>query len=232
MAHEVMASWLQRLKHYRLFKWLIFLLLLPYILTLFYLVIPAPSTLMLYDLAILRLPKRDWVSIEHISPNVIRAVLTAEDSAFCTHHGFDFKQLGKSVEKAMDYDAPIRATSTISQQTAKNLFLWHGRSWLRKILEIPLTAYIEIVLPKKRILELYLNIAEWGDGIYGIEAASQHYFGTSAKYLSAYQATLLAAALPNPLERRANNPSGYYLNYALNLQRRLGNSAADSSCVK
>lgn len=221
-------KWLRR----KITRYALIILLVPFFLTLLYRFIPPPSTLMLYDIVHFRLPEREWVSLEQISPHLIKAVATAEDSAFCDHYGFDFRQMGKSVEKAWDNDTPLKATSTITQQTAKNLFLWHGRSWLRKLFEAPLTLWIELVLPKRRIFEIYLNIAQWDEGIYGAEAASQHHFGTSAKNLNAYQSALLAASLPNPVARNASAPSAYHARYAINIQKRMSNATPNLSCLK
>lgn len=142
-------------KHVFIRRWVIrsaaFFLLAPYLLTPLYFVLNPPSTLMLLDWATLNPVQRSWVKLEKISPNMIRAVLNAEDDTFCDHFGINFTQLEKSIEKAEKRNKPVRATSTISQQTAKNLFLWHGRSWLRKALEVPLTFWLELWLPKARI---------------------------------------------------------------------------------
>ena len=204
----------------------------PLLLTLCYRDLPAPSTLMLYDIATLHWPQRDWIAINDVSPHAINAVLSAEDSAFCQHLGFDFRQLSKSLERALDEDRPLRGTSSISQQTAKNLFLWHGRSWFRKALEAPLTIWLELTLSKQRILEIYLNVAEWGDGLYGIEAASQQFFNISAKHLSSYQASLLATALPNPRKRNPARPGPTHRAMAINIQKRMINSSPDLSCLQ
>ena len=209
---------------------LITALLIPIFLTLAYRFVPPPSTLMLRDILFFTLPNRDWVSLKNISASAVNGAIASEDSAFCTHHGFDFKQLERSVEKSFDRDKPVRATSTISQQTAKNLFLWHGRSWLRKGLEVPLTGILELLLPKKRILEIYLNIAEWGPHIYGIEAASRYYFNTPARNLSAQQAALLIAALPSPKRRNAAKPSLFHLVLAASISRKINQQ--DTSCLR
>jgi monofunctional biosynthetic peptidoglycan transglycosylase len=215
----------------RLLKLLAFLLLAPYALTVIYLFVPPPSTLMLADLAAFTLPRRDWAPLEKIAPSLAASVIAAEDGAFCSHFGFDFAQLEKSIDQAAE-GGKLRGASTISQQTAKNLFLWNGRSWLRKALEAPLTVWMEIILPKRRILEIYLNVAQWGDGIYGIEAASQHYFGTSAATLSIYQAALLASALPNPKLLSPINPGPAQLAQATIIRRRAQSHGPDLSCLK
>lgn len=151
----------------------------------------------------------DWVSMDEISPWMGLAVIAAEDQKFPDHWGFDVS----AIEKALAYNERnenrIRGASTLSQQTAKNLFLWDGRSWVRKGLEAGLTLGIETVWSKKRILTVYLNIAEFGDGVFGVEAASQRYFHKPASRLSPSEAALLAAVLPNPLRFKASAPSGY-----------------------
>ncbi|STO60940.1 biosynthetic peptidoglycan transglycosylase [Canicola haemoglobinophilus] len=149
-----------------------------------------------------------WVPLEKISWQMQLAVIAAEDQLFAQHHGFDWN----SIEKAILHNqqsSRTRGGSSISQQTAKNLYLWHGQSWLRKGLEIPVTLSLELLWNKKRILEVYLNIAEFGRGIFGVEATSQHYFKKSAQYLTQQEAALLAAILPNPIIFKANNPSAY-----------------------
>jgi monofunctional glycosyltransferase len=205
---------------------------LPYVLAVVYLLVPAPSTLMLVGWLSGQKVEREWVPLNQMSPHLINAVLTAEDSAFCEHFGFDIEQLGKSIEKAKKRGKPVRATSTISQQTAKNLFLWHGRSWLRKALETPLTLWIEAIWPKKRILEVYLNIAQWGNGIYGAQAAAQAYFGVSAAKLTGSEAALLATALPSPTRRAANRPNASHALRAQQVWFRVKNQAPDTSCLK
>ena len=149
-----------------------------------------------------------WVDFDRISPHLAVAVIAAEDQRFPDHHGFDFHAIGR----ALEYNASnrtVRGASTISQQTAKNLFLWSGRSYLRKGLEAGLTVGMETVWSKKRILTVYLNIAEFGDGIFGVEAAAQRYFHKPASQLTPGEAALLAAVLPNPIRYRADAPSGY-----------------------
>ncbi|KAF6659863.1 monofunctional biosynthetic peptidoglycan transglycosylase [Enterobacteriaceae bacterium EKM102V] len=148
----------------------------------------------------------DWVGHDEISPWMGLAVIASEDQKFPTHWGFDVA----AIESVLDNsDSRMRGASTLSQQTAKNLFLWDGRSWIRKGLEAGLTVGIETVWTKRRILTVYLNIAEFGPGIFGVEAASQHYFHKPASRLTAADAALLAAVLPNPIRYRAAAPSGY-----------------------
>ncbi|TDQ59766.1 monofunctional biosynthetic peptidoglycan transglycosylase [Mesocricetibacter intestinalis] len=150
----------------------------------------------------------DWVSLDKISPSMQLAVIAAEDQRFVEHYGFDLS----AIEQALQYNRRsnrIRGASTISQQTAKNLYLWHGQSWLRKGLEVPVTLVLETLWSKKRILEVYLNIAEFGEGVFGVEAASQRYFNKPAQALNASEAALLAAVLPNPIAYKANRPGSY-----------------------
>ncbi|EPJ0880550.1 TPA: monofunctional biosynthetic peptidoglycan transglycosylase [Citrobacter freundii] len=151
----------------------------------------------------------DWVSMDEISPWMGLAVIAAEDQKFPEHWGFDVSAIEKALVHNERNENRIRGASTLSQQTAKNLFLWDGRSWVRKGLEAGLTLGMETVWSKKRILTVYLNIAEFGDGIFGVEAAAQRYFHKPASRLSLSEAALLAAVLPNPLRFKANAPSGY-----------------------
>ncbi|MDW2645031.1 monofunctional biosynthetic peptidoglycan transglycosylase [Citrobacter sp. HN-141] len=151
----------------------------------------------------------DWVSMDEISPWMGLAVIAAEDQKFPDHWGFDVSAIEKALAHNERNENRIRGASTLSQQTAKNLFLWDGRSWVRKGLEAGLTLGIETVWSKKHILTVYLNIAEFGDGVFGVEAASQRYFHKPASRLSPSEAALLAAVLPNPLRFKASAPSGY-----------------------
>ena len=164
--------------------------------------------------------ERDYVSIDDISPNLVNAVVVAEDGLFMYHHGFDVKQL-KQAYKENQRGRRVRGGSTISMQTAKNCFLPHKRSMLRKAAEAYYTSLIELVWGKKRIMECYLNIVEFGDGIYGCEAASQHYFGHPASKLTKREAALLAASLPAPLKRNSAHPSSYHRGYASTIQGRM-----------
>ena len=151
----------------------------------------------------------DWVSMDEISPWMGLAVIAAEDQTFPDHWGFDVAAIEKALSHNERHESRIRGASTLSQQTVKNLFLWDGRSWLRKGLEAGLTVGVETVWSKKRILTVYLNIAEFGDGVFGVEAAAQRYFNKPASRLTQSEAALLAAVLPNPLRFKAAAPSGY-----------------------
>ena len=153
--------------------------------------------------------KHAWVSIDAISKNMTLAVICSEDQNFMNHFGLDIKAIERSVAASKKGARRLRGASTISQQTAKNVFLWPGRSWVRKGLEVYFTMLLEIFWSKQRILEVYLNSIEMGNGIYGVEAASQYYFKKNARNLSRSQAAAIAAVLPNPREYSANPPSPY-----------------------
>jgi len=152
----------------------------------------------------------DWTPYADISPHAALAVLAAEDQRFPDHWGVDFVELQKAL-KHIRKGQPTRGASTVTQQVAKNLFLWSGRSWIRKGLEIWFTVLLECLWPKQRILEVYLNIAEFGELTFGVEAASRRFFNKSAAHLTAGEAARLAAVLPNPLRYRADKPSHYVL---------------------
>jgi monofunctional biosynthetic peptidoglycan transglycosylase len=152
--------------------------------------------------------KKDWVSLQKISPNLSQAVVAAEDNEFLEHYGFDFDAI-KKAQKYNETHKKTKGASTISQQTAKNVFLWPDRSWVRKGLEVYFTALIELFWGKERIMEVYLNVIEMGDGYYGAEAASQHFFNKPASLMNRAEAALIAATLPNPRIFRADKPSDY-----------------------
>jgi monofunctional glycosyltransferase len=183
------------------------------IVTAIYRIVPPPLT----PLMVIRLfdgnwISKDWVSYDDISPNLASAVIAAEDSGFCEHWGFDLEAIQKAL-RHNEKSGRLRGGSTISNQTAKNAFLWPGDTLLtryaRKAVEPYFTLLIELMWGKRRILEVYLNVVEWAPGIYGAEAAAQHHFRTSAAQLSRRQAALLAAVLPNPRRFSAGKPSGY-----------------------
>ena len=164
--------------------------------------------------------KHDWVSIDKISKNLQLAVICSEDQNFLKHNGFDMK----AIEKAYDNNLKgkkVRGASTISQQTAKNVFLLPHRSWLRKGLEVYVTFFIELIWTKKRIMEVYLNSIEMGNGIYGAEAASQYWFNKSASKLTKSEAAAIAAILPRPLKYRANPPTTYIANRKLWIMKQM-----------
>lgn len=155
--------------------------------------------------------KRDYVSLRDISPQASLAVIAAEDQLFPDHNGFDIKSIQKALDSNKKKPSRVRGASTISQQVAKNVFLWQGRSWLRKGMEVYFTFMIEMVWGKKRILEVYLNVAEMGKGVFGIEAAAQKHFKKTAKKLTRTESAKIAACLPNPKKYSVNPASKYIL---------------------
>jgi monofunctional glycosyltransferase len=226
-----------RQKKYGLFGWLLrfsmYVLCLPLVLTLVYVAIPPPFT----NVMILRAIggygiTKKWMPIDLISPHLARAVITSEDARFCEHSGVDWTEIQNIVEDVFDDDeGAVRGASTISMQTAKNVFLWDGRSIVRKGLELPLAAWMDLVWTKKRMMEVYLNIVEWAPGIYGAEAAAQHHFKKSAAALSRREAALLAAVLPNPIKRKAGKPSRRVRAAADRIQQRLVEMGPYLTCV-
>ena len=165
-----------------------------------------------------------WASLEQISPHTAIAVIASEDQQFPFHAGFDFDSIREAV-RASEHGRRLRGASTISQQVAKNLFLWPGRNFVRKGLEAYFTVLIEALWPKERILEMYLNVAQFGDGVYGVQAAAQRFWRKPAARLTSAEAALLAAVLPNPLRLHADRPSRYVLerrDWILGQMRELG----------
>ena len=193
----------------------------PLAMVLFYRFVPPPIT----PLMVIRLVQghglnKDWMPLSAISPDLQRAVMAGEDGKFCTHHGFDWS----AIDNAMDvYEegGHVLGASTISMQTAKNLFLWPGRDFVRKGVEAVFTVMMEALWPKRRIMEVYLNIIEWGPGIYGAEAASRHYFHKPAALLTHSEAAALAAVLPSPLKRSPVVPEGYVASYMRTISSRM-----------
>ncbi len=172
--------------------------------------------------------KKDWKSLDEISPNMPLAVMASEDQLFLEHFGFDFKSMQKALKNNSKRPKRIKGASTITQQVAKNVFLWQGRSYLRKGLEAYFTLLIEVCWSKKRIMEVYLNVAEMGNGIYGVEACARKCFYKSAKSLTRPQAALIAAVLPNPRRWSPAKPTGYILqrkNWIVRNMDNLGNIA-------
>jgi monofunctional biosynthetic peptidoglycan transglycosylase len=167
--------------------------------------------------------------IHQMSPELPKAVLAAEDARFCLHGAIDW---GAVTDALDDESGPRRGASTITMQTAKNLFLWSKRSYVRKALEVPLAIWIEFLWPKQRILEVYLNIAEWGPGVYGAEAAARHHFNKSAAALTAREAALLAAVLPNPIKRVAAKPTPGVRRYAKRIQARVEGTVPFLECLQ
>lgn len=193
-------------------KWLLILLLLSLLPVLLLRWVPVPGSMLMAERWLearqhqpeLRL-QQEWLPYRKIPDNIKMAVIAAEDQRFSSHYGFDLQAIQAAIEHNQR-GGSLRGASTLSQQVAKNLFLWSDRSWLRKGLEVWFTAAIEALWPKQRILEVYLNIVEWDQGVFGIEAAAQQHFGISARYLSDQQAAQLAAVLPNPRNWSAANP--------------------------
>ena len=208
------------------------LLALPYAITPFYVVVNPISTVMLWrDLSGERVVHQ-YVPLERISSALMLAVIIAEDGRFCSHHGVDFTELRGAIADAEDLE-DLRGGSTITQQVAKNLFLWPGRSFVRKALEFPLALWIDLILSKRRVLEIYLNIAEWGpNGEFGVEAGSRRAFGKPARDLSRYQAATLAAVLPSPSKRDARSPGPGLGRLAGLYVSRSGRSPEAANCVR
>ncbi|HEV7436686.1 MAG TPA: monofunctional biosynthetic peptidoglycan transglycosylase [Pseudorhizobium sp.] len=220
----------------RIFRRLILLglalLVAPYLLVLVYAAafVHPVSTLMLADLLKLQGFDRRWVSLDEISPNLVQAVMMSEDGQFCRHGGVDWGEMKVVVQEALEGET-TRGASTIPMQTAKNLFLWNGRFFVRKVLELPLAITADFVWSKRRMMEIYLNIAEWGHGIYGAEAAAQHHFGVPAKELTRRQAALLAVSLPNPITRVASKPGKGMQRLAGVVERRARSSGEYITCI-
>ena len=210
---------------------LVCLLLVPYALTPLYLLVRPVSTPMLWRWARGERVERIWTGIDAMSPALPPTVLVAEDDRFCQHAGVDWLGVQTAIEDAEDGD--IRGASGIPQQVAKNLFLWPGRSYLRKALEVPLAYWIDFVLGKRRTLEIYLNIAEWGpSGEFGAEAGARRAFGRSARELTLHQAALLAATLPNPVRRNAARLSPVLMRLAAVYEVRALRSPQVDRCVR
>jgi monofunctional biosynthetic peptidoglycan transglycosylase len=195
-----------------------------------YVVVPPVSTLMLSRWVTLRPVERQVVGLDEISPHLPLAVLASEDSRFCQHSGVDWEVL-RDVVEAADEDGPVRGGSTIPMQTAKNLFLWPSRSYLRKGLELPIALTIDLIWSKRRMMENYLNIAEWGEGIFGAEAAARRYFRKPARALTRREAALLATALPSPFRRNPARPSARHRALADRLLARMEVAAPYSACL-
>ena len=169
---------------------------------------------------------KTWKSIDYVSERFCLAVITAEDVKFIRHYGFDFEQIKNSLDRGLKRGKKMRGASTISQQTAKNLFFTPKRSWIRKIPEVCITLCLELFWTKKRILEVYINIIEMGDGIYGVEAASQSYFHKTSSKLTSHESALIAACFPNPRRWTPNKPSNY-INRKVGIIQRFMHSIGD-----
>lgn len=216
----------------KLFKFLRNLILLFFVISIGWVVLARFVPVLFTPLMIIRsveslvdgeMPKnsKKWVSIDKISPNIVQAVVASEDNLFMSHHGFSFNDISKAI-KHNKKGKRIRGGSTISQQTAKNVFLWPARSYLRKGLEAYFTVLIEFMWPKKRIMEVYLNVIEMGDGVYGVEAAALENFGVHASNISKSQAAAIAACLPNPRKFNAAHPSAYIVKRKFKIMSLMG----------
>ncbi len=206
------------------------LVALPILLVPIYAVLPPVSTLMLADWARGRGVERQWVPLEEMGTPLIASVIASEDGKFCRHWGIDGGELRASVEEWLDGGSP-RGASTISMQLAKNLFLWPQRSAVRKALELPLALWLDLVLSKRRLLEIYLNIAEWAPGIYGAGAGTAHYFNARPDQLSWRNAALMATTLPNPAARNPARPSRSQARVAGIVEARARQGGASIACL-
>jgi monofunctional biosynthetic peptidoglycan transglycosylase len=208
------------------------LVLAPYAIAPFYRFVDPVSMPMLRRWLTGQRVERIVVPLNHISPALQLAVIVAEDGSFCHNRGIDLGAMREAMKQSEDI-GEARGASTITQQTAKNLFLWEGRSFIRKALELPLALWLNLVLPKRRILEIYLNIAEWGpNGEFGAEAGARWAFGKSAHDLTPYQAAALAAILPNPVRRSAKTPGVLVRRLAALYERRSIQLSARDACVR
>ncbi|HSP26434.1 MAG TPA: monofunctional biosynthetic peptidoglycan transglycosylase [Saliniramus sp.] len=195
-------------------------------LSLLYIVVTPPSTLILGRWLSLKSVERHVVPIEEISPNLRLMVIASEDGQFCRHNGIDWDQVRIVIETGAR-----RGASTIPMQAAKNVFLWPQRSYVRKALEVPLAMWLDLIWSKRRMLEIYLNVVEWDEGVFGAEAAARHYFDKSASALTQREAALLATALPSPLTRNPGRPSANHARLAERLAARAAQSGPIAACV-
>jgi monofunctional glycosyltransferase len=226
----------ERPRSIRFLRWaliiLIVLLLLPYLLVLVYLVLPPVSTPMLWRWVTRQRVERVWTPLEQMAPALPLAVIIAEDARFCNHRGVDLGALREAIEDADDL-SEARGASTITQQTAKNLFLWPGRSFVRKALEFPLALWTDLVMSKRRIMEIYLNVVELGpNGEFGVQAGARSAFGKSVRDLTSREAALLASILPNPKRRSARQPGAAVQRLAGIYAARAARSPRLGACVR
>lgn len=216
-----------------MFAFVVMIFLLPAVLLFLYrfeFVHPV-STLMVKEGLVGHGAQREWIALDDMAPVLYQSVLSSEDGKFCSHSGVDWEALNQVIEDAIDGEK-TRGASTITMQLVKNLFLWPNRSFIRKGLEVPYAMMAELILPKKRIMEIYLNIAEWDKGIFGIELAAQKYFNRSAAKLGPRYSSLLAVTLPNPKKRNAAKPTRSMDRVARIVQRRAKASGAYVQCLK
>jgi monofunctional biosynthetic peptidoglycan transglycosylase len=208
------------------------LLLLPYFLAALVRLVNPMSSLILARWFAGAGVDRTYVPLTRVAPILPLTVIASEDARFCNHSGIDWQELQVAIEDADDL-SEVRGGSTITQQTVKNLFLWPGRSFVRKALEFPLALWFDLVVPKRRVLEIYLNIAEWGpNGVFGVEAGARRAFNKSAASLTAGEAALLAAVLPNPIRRSARTPGPAVRRIAGRLQARAAAAPAIDDCLR
>lgn len=193
-------------------------------------VLPPVSTPMLAAWATFSPAERVYAPLDAIAPALVRAVVASEDARFCAHRGVDLVEL-RAAARDLWAGGRGRGASTITMQVARNLFLWRGRDPLRKVIELPLAAWLDFVWPKSRILEVYLNIAEWGPGVFGAEAGARRHFRRSAAALTSRQAALMAAALPNPLVRDPGRPGRGLIGVANRLERKLRSEDTPLDCL-
>lgn len=213
---------------------LLALILIPPLTVLSHWLLAAPATFLMVERVFQgEGMRRNWRPLDRISPNLVYAAIAAEDANFCEHHGFDLKAIERALKNNQRRPTRLRGGSTISQQTAKNVFLWSGRGWIRKGFEAGYTVLIEVLWGKRKTMETYLNVVEWGPGIYGAEAAAKHWFGVSAKDLTPRQAAALAAILPSPRKWKAASGGPYVRRRVSRIQAAMGTVRADglATCV-
>ncbi|MDR2840375.1 MAG: monofunctional biosynthetic peptidoglycan transglycosylase [Paludibacter sp.] len=224
----------------KLFKYLLYIVLAFFVLSIasvvLYRWVKPPITPLMISRKIEREAKINyrWIDISKMPQSAINCAVAAEDNNFLSHSGIDFGAIEKAIDE-QEKTGRVRGASTISQQTAKNVFLWQGRTWIRKGLEVYFTYLIEFFWSKERIMEVYLNVIEMGEGVYGIEAAAQHYFNKSAAKLSPYQSALIVAAFPSPLKRNPAKPSAYLsrrANTILSLSQKIGTIKFDEKSIQ
>jgi monofunctional biosynthetic peptidoglycan transglycosylase len=214
---------------------IVIILALPYVIAPFYRFVDPVSTLMLWRWATGAPVERSWTPIDRIAPVLPHAVIVAEDAHFCRHHGVDFGELREVIRGIDEFSdlAEVRGGSTITQQAAKNLFLWQGRSYVRKALEFPLALWLDLVLSKRRLMEIYLNVVAWGpNGEFGIAAAARRDFNKAPRDLTAQEAALLAAALPAPGRRDPHAPKPALRRLAGVYQGRMAAWTGLDACVR
>jgi monofunctional biosynthetic peptidoglycan transglycosylase len=207
----------------------IVLVAIPLILIPVYAIIPPPFSTPMIWARFSGPVERDWVSIDEMSPVLVSSVLMSEDGRFCSHWGVDWVEVGRALD---DDDGKPRGASTISMQVVRNLFLWTSRSYVRKVIEVPLAFYADLVWSKRRMMEIYLNTVQWGPQVFGAEAAARHYFRRSAKEISGRQAALMAVTLPNPYLRNPAKPSRAMNGRAGVVQARAAQSGDYIGCLR